>query len=72
MCTGADAVCDLTVNWDANYGVIYGPNGSGGCVPDQDPSDGTGRFPQLHGTSTDDGHHSSGFANEMWSAYVPQ
>jgi len=50
--------------------VTYGPDGNGGCILDQDPSDGTGRFPLLHGTAADEGHHGSAFANEMWSAHV--
>ena len=71
VCTGPEeAHCDLTVSWDAGYGVDYGPDGSGGCIADTDPSDGTGRFPQLHGASTDDGYYGSGFASAMWDAYV--
>jgi hypothetical protein len=69
VCTGEDASCDLTVNWDANYGVTYGPDGQGGCILDEDPSDGTGRFPQLHGVNADGGHHGSAFADAMWGAY---
>lgn len=69
-CTGEDAVCDTTGSWDAGYGVTYGPDGSGGCIADTDPSDGTGRFPLLHGASQDDGYHGSAFGNEMWSAFV--
>jgi hypothetical protein len=71
ICTGQDAFCDLTVGWEAGYGVTYGPDGDGGCILDQDPSDGTGRFPLLHGTATDDGHYGSAFAEAMWDAYVP-
>ncbi len=70
VCTGEDAFCDTTVNWDTHYGVTYGPDGEGGCIADTDASDGTGRFPLLHGTSTNDGHHSSQFADEMWEAHV--
>lgn len=70
VCTGEEAFCDLTVGWDAGYGVTYGPDGSGGCIPDADESDGTGRFPALHGASRDDGHYGSAFANELWSTYV--
>ncbi|MFH2010090.1 MAG: hypothetical protein ABI333_26065 [bacterium] len=69
VCTGDEASCDTTVSYDTNYGVTYGPDGNGGCIPDTDPSDGIGRFPLLHGTSTDDGHYGSAFANAMWSAY---
>jgi hypothetical protein len=70
VCTGTDAFCDATVNWDANYGVTYGPDGSGGCIVDTDASDGTGRFPALHGSSADDGYYGSAFANAMFTAYV--
>lgn len=70
VCTGDDAVCDAMASWDANYGVTYGPDGAGGCIADSDDSDGTGRFPHLHGVNADGGHHGSGFAGEMWSAYV--
>jgi hypothetical protein len=58
------------VYYDTNYGVTYGPDGSGGCILDTDPSDGTGRFPPLHGASTDEGHYGSRFAEEMWDTYV--
>jgi hypothetical protein len=71
VCTGADAICDLEVNWDTNYGVSYGPDGNGGCILDEDMSDGQGRFPQLHGAATDDGHYGSAFAEAMWSAHLP-
>lgn len=70
VCTGDDGHCDTTVSWDSDYGVTYGPDGSGGCIQDTDPSDGTGRFPLLHGVSTDGGHYGSGFADALWSAYV--
>jgi hypothetical protein len=70
VCTGTDAVCDVTVSWDAEYGVSYGPDGSGGCILDTDSSDGTGRFPARHATNADDGHYGSAFADEMWAAYV--
>jgi hypothetical protein len=53
----------------ANYGVTYGPDGSGGCIPDTDPSDGTGRFPGMHGDSRDDGGYGSQFADDMWAAH---
>lgn len=70
VCTGADGACDLTANWDADYGVRYGPDGQGGCILDEDPSDGTGRFPQLHGVNADDGHYGSAFADNLWEAHV--
>ena len=55
-------------SWD-NYGITYGPDGNGGCILDTDTSDGTGRFPELHGTSADGGSYGSAFANTMWDAY---
>ncbi len=70
VCTGDEGFCDTTVSWDSDYGVTYGPDGNGGCILDTDPGDGTGRFPLLHGASTDDGHYGSGFANTLWSVYV--
>lgn len=70
VCTGEEAWCDLTVLWDAEYGVTYGDGGQGGCILDADPGDGLGRFPQLHGASRDAGYHGSAFAETMWRAYV--
>jgi hypothetical protein len=70
ICTGEGGYCDTSTCWEVGYVVTFGPDGSGGCIPDTDPSDGTGRFPLLHGTSTDEGHHGSRFANEMWDAHV--
>jgi len=69
VCTGTDAFCDMAAVRDANYGVTYGPDGSGGCILDTDPGDGTGRFPQLHGTNADDGYRLSEFQRSMWNAY---
>jgi hypothetical protein len=71
VCTGDGGFCDATVKWDDDYGVLYGPDGVGGCILDTDESDGTGRFPLLHGTSADDGYYGSAFAEEMWDAYHP-
>ena len=70
VCTGDEAHCDTTGSWDSDYGVTYGPDGAGGCILDNDPSDGIGRFPLRHGVSTNDGHYGSGFANALWSAYI--
>lgn len=36
-----------------NRGITYGPDGNGGCILDTDPSDGIGRYPELHGTDRD-------------------
>lgn len=71
-CTGTDAYCDTTVNWNAHYGVTYGPDGHGGCIPDNDPSDGIGRFPLLHGSNADSGYWGSSFAEAMWDTHVAQ
>jgi len=52
-----------------NYGVTYGPDGNGNCILDTDPSDGIGRFPDLHGTDVDGGYRYSHFQKELWNAY---
>jgi hypothetical protein len=65
-----DPCAPPTGDWEADYGVTFGPDGQGGCIPDEDPTDGVGRFPERHGASADDGHHGSAFGNAMWSAYV--
>jgi hypothetical protein len=55
----------------ANFAITFGPdpNKPGDCIRDTDPSDGIGRFPDLHGTAKDGGHYGSNFANFMWSWY---
>jgi hypothetical protein len=70
VCTGEGAYCDLTANWESDYGVAYGPDGEGGCILDEDPSDGTGRFPLLHGANVDGGHYGSSFVDGLWEAHV--
>jgi hypothetical protein len=69
ICTGEEAFCDASATWDAEYGVLWGPDGEGGCIADADDSDGTGRFPLLDGTNADSGYYGSAFAEEMWDAY---
>jgi hypothetical protein len=69
VCTGEDAFCDASATWDQDFGVLYGPDGEGGCIIDKDESDGLGRFPLLHGTNADDGYYGSTFAEEMWDTY---
>jgi hypothetical protein len=69
VCTGEGAFCDASGSWDAEYGVLWGPDGAGGCITDADASDGVGRFPLLHGANADDGYYGSAFADEMWDAY---
>lgn len=70
----AEGGCDYTVHWDAHYGVTYGPDGNGGCILDQDPSDGIGRFPWRHGLNVDGGYRNTFFAGAefrraMWTSY---
>lgn len=60
-----------TANFDSDYGVVFGPDGSGGCIQDLDSSDGIGRFPQLHSTSAGLGSYGSAFATEMKAKYLP-
>jgi len=70
ICTGEDAFCDASGTWEAEYGVLWGPDGEGGCFLDTDVGDGTGRFPLLHGTNADDGYYGSAFAEEMRDAHL--
>jgi len=70
VCTGEEAFCDASASWDADYGVLFGPDGEGGCIIDADETDGVGRFPLLHGTNADDGYYGSAFAEEMWDTYL--
>ena len=75
---GGGGTCDLTVYFDPDgslgltnhYGVTYGPDGDGGCILDEDSSDGTGRFPALHETNVDDGYRKSAFQGAMWDEYL--
>jgi hypothetical protein len=69
LCTGDGAFCDASASWESDYGVLYGPDGEGGCILDVDASDGTGRFPLLDGTNADAGYYGSAFADEMRDAY---
>ncbi len=66
--TQPDPCAPADRNW-SNYGVTFGPDGNGGCIKDTDPSDGIGRFPELHGTQADEGHRYSRFQAAMWDAY---
>lgn len=52
-----------------NYGVTYGPDGNGGCIVDQNPSDGIGRSPNTHNQYADDGLWGNPFADDFWDAY---
>jgi hypothetical protein len=49
--------------------ATHGSNGHGGCIRDNNPSDGTGRYPDKHGANKDDGYYGSGFVASMWTAY---
>jgi len=64
----------------ANEGVTYGPDGNGGCIPDQEPKCTAeelaagatepciGRWPARHGASKDGGGYGSKFASALWTA----
>ena len=45
----------------------YAPKGNGAL--DANTSDGTGRWPSLHGTARNDGYYDSAFADAMWTLY---
>ena len=62
--------CAPATNSMNDYGVLFGPDGAGGCIPDLDPSDGIGRFPQMHGQSASGGFYESQFSNELWNTYL--
>src|SRR5690606_7647254 len=48
----------------------YDPKGRG--EKDTDPSDGIGRFPDVHGTRADEGGYRSSFADAMWARFRPR
>ncbi len=59
----------------ANRGVTYGPDGQGGCILDTDPSDGIGRFPNLHLSDPDAASkrktpYDIPFADALWPMYI--
>lgn len=57
----------------ANRGITYGPDGSGGCIADTDPSDGIWRYPNLHGSKWDGGAYSRyrvPLADALWNKYI--
>jgi hypothetical protein len=66
---GEGVSCNLVARKADDYGHLYGPNGQGGCILDTDPSDGIGRFPQVHGSNRDSMGYGSGFANSLWSSF---
>jgi len=60
----APYVHDGTYNGtNANYGVLYGPDGSGGYIA------GAGRWPAKHGTLKDSGQYKNAFVESMWTQY---
>ena len=66
---GANGTCTLSLD---GLGKSFGPSGTPGeCIRDTDPSDGIGRFPDLHGTNKDKGDYGNGFVNAMWDAFGP-
>ena len=58
-------------NFATDYGVVFGPDGNGGCIKDLNSGDGFGRLPQLHATTAGQGYYGSNFAAEMKAAYLP-
>jgi len=66
--TQPDMCAPPDTSWD-RYGVTFGPDGNGGCVCDDDSSDGIGRFPEHHGIERDGGGRYSRFQAAMWQAY---
>ncbi len=55
-----------------NYGITFGPDPDhpGECIKDTDPSDGIGRYPELHGTYKDAAvSYTSDMIRNMWDAY---
>jgi hypothetical protein len=53
----------------SKYGITFGPDGHGDCIRDNNPADGIGRFPSLHGTAKDQGLYGSNFITAMWNGY---
>jgi len=70
VCEGDQNKCDYASTWNANYGVTFGPDNTGSCIKDKDPSDGIGRFPQLHGFNAGQGGHFDKFADRMREKYI--
>lgn len=66
--TQPDPCAPADGNW-ANYGITFGTDGNGGCIQDNNPDDGIGRYPELHGTKADSGNYGSTFAKNLWNLY---
>lgn len=52
-----------------DYGITFGPDGSGGCIQDTNLTDGTGRFPDAHGAFAGGGSYGNSYVNEMYQEY---
>lgn len=68
--TGTDLI-DYADRWVA-FGTWaqpdpYAPHGNG--APDTNAANGTGRWPELHGTNADGGYYGEPFADAMWASY---
>jgi len=66
---GDNSDCVLSMD---DYGQKFGPDGSGYCILDKDPSDGIGRFPQDQGVAKNGGQSATYFADAMWNTYGPK
>ncbi|NLD47978.1 MAG: hypothetical protein GX660_12415 [Clostridiaceae bacterium] len=62
-----DTCAPATSSMD-DYGVLFGPDGRGGCIVDTDTSDGIGRFPDKLRSKVGEQFVST-FVNDMWEAY---
>lgn len=76
-CTRAneDTVCGTSSQCTGDpesYQVTWGPDPSnpGRCIEDTDPTDGIGRYPQIHHQNANDGYYSSKFAGDMIAKYI--
>jgi hypothetical protein len=68
---------DPCAGFDGNYSnfrITFGPDGNGGCILDKDPSDGIGRYPQLHFSDANrgSGSYTSAFCEDMWTNFRSQ
>ena len=61
--SGAIATPDPCAPYDgnpANYGITFGPDGKGGCIP------GSGRWPSANGINANNGGYQDTFGNQLW------
>jgi hypothetical protein len=64
VASGATALPDTCAPYDgnpANYGITFGPNGAGGCIP------GAGRYPASNGINPDGGFYGATLGDELWA-----